>query len=676
MVKIKEKARSIQGNGKGPREASIASNLRQKGPEVNGGGGVISFVQDKYDKHPAPVVADMRLIRALFDKPEIRETKDGKGIIGAEFDGRRVDADVERSYFLLGDIDNGIDKDSLIQRLNGFDYAVHTTWSHTPDKPRYRIALPLSRPVVGSEYSTIYRRLNDKLGGILDLSGAPPSHFSYLPSCPRNRARWFDSFGREGDPLDVDALLSEGGSRTAKIIKPNGDDRGGNGRVRIIHVDFTGVKSPRSAVKAVLAGVDKGERNTRMFKYACSLRSRNADRKEAEFLMFKFNEENCDPPLSRKEALSCLASAWKFPEGVRKGKGAGGSESAVEMIKAADVKIRPIDWAWKDYLAYGKMHIFSGRPGALKSTVAFDIAAILSCGGKWPDGSKAELCNVVIWSGEDTKDDIIVPRLMAAGADLSRIHFIGPVTDGKGERRPFDPSTDMEGLATAMRATYSRCLILDPIVSAVAGDSHKNSEVRRSLQPIVGLAEELNSIVVGITHFAKGSSGKDPLERVIGSTAFGALPRVLFGFVRQKKEEGGGGIMARVKSNIGLDGGGFHYNLEVMKLKQDKRIEATRIVWGDAIEGSAREIFKDVEDEPDTSSKQNKTGGATHFLREILKNGPKPVTHVEEEARGEGIGVYTLRRTRKKLGIVSIKAEGIAHAPWLWRLPDRGDNTE
>ena len=33
-----------------------------------------------------------------------------------------------------------------------------------------------------------------------------------------------------------------------------------------------------------------------------------------------------------------------------------------------------------------------------------------------------------------------------------------------------------------------RLLIVDPIVSAVMGDSHKNAEVRRSLQPLVDLA--------------------------------------------------------------------------------------------------------------------------------------------------------------------------------------------
>ena len=60
-----------------------------------------------------------------------------------------------------------------------------------------------------------------------------------------------------------------------------------------------------------------------------------------------------------------------------------------------------------------------------------------------------------------------------------------------------------------------------PIVSAVAGDSHKGAEVRRALQPVVTLAQRLGCAVLGITHFSKGTNGRDPVERVTGSIAFG-----------------------------------------------------------------------------------------------------------------------------------------------------------
>jgi putative DNA primase/helicase len=58
-------------------------------------------------------------------------------------------------------------------------------------------------------------------------------------------------------------------------------------------------------------------------------------------------------------------------------------------------------------------------------------------------------------------------------------------------------------------------LIIDPIVSAVSGDMHRANDVRRSLQPVADLAAELGCAVIGITHFAKNTSGNDTTERVI-----------------------------------------------------------------------------------------------------------------------------------------------------------------
>jgi len=78
-------------------------------------------------------------------------------------------------------------------------------------------------------------------------------------------------------------------------------------------------------------------------------------------------------------------------------------------------------------------------------------------------------------------------------------------------------------------------LIIDPIITAVTGDMHKANDVRRSLQTIVDFAAEMRCAVLGITHFAKGTAGKNSAERVIGSQAFAALARMVL--VAAKEEE-------------------------------------------------------------------------------------------------------------------------------------------
>ena len=212
----------------------------------------------------------------------------------------------------------------------------------------------------------------------------------------------------------------------------------------------------------------------------------------------------------------------------------------VILRAACDVEPQPVDWLWPGWLAAGKLHLIGGAPGTGKTTVAIGLTAIVSKGGRWPDGSRARTGSVVIWSGEDDDADTLNPRLRAAGADTSRVRTVGRVVDDDDddESYPFDPSRDLDALRDALRELPDvRLLVIDPVVSAVSGDSHKNAEVRRGLQPLVDLAGELGCAVLGITHFSKGTSGRDPLERITGSLAFGALARVVL--VTAKQEANG-----------------------------------------------------------------------------------------------------------------------------------------
>ncbi len=143
----------------------------------------------------------------------------------------------------------------------------------------------------------------------------------------------------------------------------------------------------------------------------------------------------------------------------------------------------------------------------------------------------------MIWFGEDGIADTLLPRLMAHEADLSRVHFVGDVTRD-GERRPFDPATDMPDLLlAAARIPDLRLVIIDPVILAVRGDSNTNGDVRRGLFPLVKLAETTGAAVIGITHFSKGTTGKNPIERVTGSLAFAAAARVVLAVARIPEDQ-------------------------------------------------------------------------------------------------------------------------------------------
>jgi putative DNA primase/helicase len=344
-------------------------------------------------------------------------------------------------------------------------------------------------------------------------------------------------------------------------------------------------------------------------------------------------------------------------------------EATVALRCASQIEMEPVSWLWSGWLAAGKLHMLGGVPGTGKTTIALAIAAVVSRGGSWPDGTPFKAPgHVIVWSGEDDAADTLVPRLSAMNADLGRVHIVSDVTDPDG-KRPFDPAYDMPALISKAREVGDvRLLIVDPVVMTVAGDSHKNSEVRRGLSPLVTFAQELRAAVLGITHFSKGTSGKEPLDRVTGSLAFGAAPRLVFAASKKKDENGeetDARVFVRVKSNIGPDGGALTYTLNTVDLPQG--ITTSKVSWGGKVEGSARDILADAEQSQEESAGRTERDEAADFLRSVLADKPVKASQVLREAREAGHSERTIRRAKDELDIKAVK-EGM-DGGWVWQLP-------
>jgi len=349
----------------------------------------------------------------------------------------------------------------------------------------------------------------------------------------------------------------------------------------------------------------------------------------------------------------------------------------VMLVCANSIRPQPISWVWDGWLAAGKFHVLAGQPGTGKTTIALSFAATISRGSRWPDGSSVQPANVLLWSGEDDPADTLIPRLLAMGADLSRVHIVGDVREGV-ERRSFDPARDMAALERETSAIGgSRLLVVDPVVSVVAGDSHKNAETRKALQPLVDLAARLDCVVLGITHLTKGTIGREPIERVTGSLAFGALARVVMIAAKvshEADENTGGRILARAKSNIGRDTGGCAYELQEVELPSHPGLLASRVAWVGAISGSARQLLADAEPSPAPANgeepAQSMTDEAIELLKAVLGSGAvhsKEVKHLATEA---GISPKALRTARDRLQ-VRVDRDGFGvDTKTYWGLPE------
>src|SRR4249920_3366769 len=88
----------------------------------------------------------------------------------------------------------------------------------------------------------------------------------------------------------------------------------------------------------------------------------------------------------------------------------------------SDVRPAAVDWLWPGYLVRGKLALLDGDPGMGKSLLTIDLAARLSRGQAFSDGTPiTRLCTSIVISAEDGAADTVLPRAEAAGADLARL---------------------------------------------------------------------------------------------------------------------------------------------------------------------------------------------------------------------------------------------------------------
>lgn len=132
--------------------------------------------------------------------------------------------------------------------------------------------------------------------------------------------------------------------------------------------------------------------------------------------------------------------------------------------------------------------------------------------------------NVILLEAEEHLESSIVPRLAAAGADLSRIQFVkGAPTENRNRNRLISIQNDSQRIEALARQIGDVALIVvSPITSYLGSvEQNRNEQVRNEIiHPLKMLAERIGCAVVIIKHPNKDCKNNDPLERISGSTAW------------------------------------------------------------------------------------------------------------------------------------------------------------
>lgn len=190
------------------------------------------------------------------------------------------------------------------------------------------------------------------------------------------------------------------------------------------------------------------------------------------------------------------------------------------------VETRRQQWAYESLIPMRTLTILAGASGIGKSTILAWLIAGLTH-GRFEGDLKGSPVHVALIAAEDDNETTLVPRLIAANANLEAVSSFSTVevTEGNGTRWRGLPriSSDLQQLKAELIEHGTRVLIIDPVLSIMDGDSIKSTDVRRNLDPLATLANELDIAIILVMHFNKGHGLAS--EKMSGSHSFRDVAR-------------------------------------------------------------------------------------------------------------------------------------------------------
>jgi hypothetical protein len=220
-------------------------------------------------------------------------------------------------------------------------------------------------------------------------------------------------------------------------------------------------------------------------------RHREADRKRRAIDM---QERRVDARLPNESADDRPPEAEASPE------------TGVQPLRTRGVEIervRPLLWLWARRIPIGVLALLISEEGTGKGTLASWLIA-RATRGELEGDLHGQKVRVLIVGDEDGFDQIWVPRLHAAGADLEMILTVG---DGEFVE---DFASAAAPLSEAIREKQIGFLLLDALIDhipgGIAGEAVYNPKnVRQALMPLRRVIADTQVAALGLLHPIKGN---------------------------------------------------------------------------------------------------------------------------------------------------------------------------
>ena len=330
-----------------------------------------------------------------------------------------------------------------------------------------------------------------------------------------------------------------------------------------------------------------------------------------------WNEILCDENADRKKVIQETVT-MKMQE----------KEALVPMLCYKDIEQTSVEWLWFPYIPFGKLTIIQGNPGEGKTYFAMMLTAACTNRKLFPNMEDIEPFNVIYQTAEDGMGDTIKPRLVEAGADLSRVMVI----DDSEEVLTLSD----DRIEKAVRQNHVRLVIIDPVQAFIGADVDMNraNEVRPVFRKLGMIAEKTSCAIVLIGHLNK-SSGTQSTYRGLGSIDIIAAVRSLI-FIGKVRKDPTTRVLIHEKSSLAPPG-------ETMAFKLGDE-EGFR--WVGAYEISADELL----DGKEGKATETKLERGAKLIQELLVDKNEiSIRKLDDKAKEQGISGRTMRDVRSRM---------------------------
>ena len=341
-----------------------------------------------------------------------------------------------------------------------------------------------------------------------------------------------------------------------------------------------------------------------------------------------------------------------------------GGTGKLVIYEATQIRERNAEWVWDKRLPLGTLALAAGKGGSAKSLWCAWAAAQITNGtlsGCWEDEPRG-----VLWVTLEASPEVEVkPRLMAAGADMSRVGFaIVEVGDQKANDhiRVFEDEY-LADLLDVIEEQEIGMIVLDPLLDSIPDrvNSSKQEEIRAALGRIATVAEEADILILGIAHFNKMTTVGDAIDRITGSAAFSQRVRAAIAFAYD--EDAGNFVLSQAKNNWGpMEQDDLAFKAQEVRV--GRHISTICLEWSGESEVSVNDILSRK-----TSKSESKTEQVAEIITRTLGNHSLPKADVMAaiEAQVGHVGDSTLQKAKALAGVVSERSKSV-HGAAMWSL--------